>query len=97
MAWAIHTDTREPLGSGEVLDAGDAFAGGQSHGALPGQPGAQAAEDVRAAVPVLHVAEHLLRARRGGDPRVGDVQRAVRGVHLGSAGGRAAGLARADG
>ena len=64
---------------------------------FPEQPGAQAAEDLRAGLPLLHQPEHLLRRDEGAHPRLGDVQRALRGLHLGPARGRTARLARADG
>ncbi len=97
VAWAIHTDKRSHWDPERLLDPRAEEARRPAPEAVRGQPGPEAAEDLRARLPLLHLAEHLLRPRRGRDPRVGDVQRALRRLHLRPARGRAARLARPDG
>ena len=97
VVWALHTDRRDALGPGAVLDARAEGPGAARARGRPGEPGAPAARDLRAGLPLLHQPERLLRPRRGGASGLDDVQRGLRGLHLGSAGGRPAGLARADG
>ncbi len=95
VAWALHTDRRRHWSPGAHSTRGSAGAR-RAHARGVRQPHLPAARPLRARVALLHGAEHLLRPRRGGHPVLVVVQRLLRRLPLGAAGGDAALEPRAD-